>query len=406
MNIIRLASKNIRRNRHRTLVTMLAMSFACVIMIVYSALMKGMVAGSERQAVVVNMGDIQIHAKGYRDDPDIYSTIHNTDSLISKIHNAGFLAAPRQYGFGLIVSDDNSSGAQLRGIDLALEATVTQIHLHILQGSWLDKTDPRGVVIGKKMARLLNVTIGSELIFVGQTSEGFIANDIFKVKGILKSISSDVDNSAIFMSNNVLATLLTLSKEAHEIVIMRQDRNNDLIRATQSIQTMAPDYEVLNWQSLNPVIARFLETADVQTMIMMIFTYIAVASVVLNAMLMSVFERIREFGIMKAIGVTPLQTILLVYAETFLLTLMASFVALGSGWWAASYLQQHGLDMSSIAGNIAFAGIALDPIWYALITPDVFYMPIIFLFAIAAIAVLYPAVKVARLKPINAIHHH
>jgi len=405
MNILGLASKNIRRNRHRTLVTMLAMAFACVIIIIYSSLMKGMVAGSERQAVIVNMGDIQIHAKGYRDDPDIYNIIKQPDLLIKKIHDQGFLASPRQYGFGLIASDENSSGARLRGIDLKLEASVTQIHLHIMKGTWLDSTDPNGVVIGKKMARLLNVSVGSELVFIGQTADGYMANDIFRVKGILKSISSDIDNSGVFLSNQSLTKLLTLPQGAHEIIILRKDRTSDLINATKTIQLLAPDEEVLNWKSLNPVIARFLETADIQTMIMMVFTYIAVASVVLNAMLMSVFERIREFGIMKAIGVTPFQTILLVYAETFFITLSASVIALGFGWWGASYLQQHGLDMSAIAGNIAFAGIALDPIWYALITADIFYIPVIFLFIIAAIAVLYPAIKVARLKPVDAIHH-
>ena len=405
MRLVTLASRNILRNRHRTMVTVFAMAFACIIVITYGTLMKGMVAGSERQAVIVNLGDIQIHAKGYRDDPDVYNIIAHSSELVKKINQQEFLAAPRFYGSGLIVSNDNSSGARLRGVDLELEPRVTQIHKQIMQGSWLSASDPRGIVIGKKIARQLNVRPGSELVFIGQTSDGFIANEIFRVKGILKSISADIDRSGVFLSNRTLAGLLTLTRDAHEIVVMRKKRNSDLQAATKAIKKIAPGYEVLNWRSLNPVIARFLDTADAQTMIMLIFTYIAVASVVLNAMLMSVFERIHEFGIMKAIGVSPVQTILLIYTETFFLTLAASFIALGLGWWVADYLQNHGLDMSAITGSFAFAGIAIDPIWYALMTKDVFYKPVMFLFLIAGIAVLYPAVKAARLKPVEAIHH-
>jgi ABC-type lipoprotein release transport system permease subunit len=299
MKIITLASRNIFRNRARTLVTTLAMAFACSIMIIYSALMEGMVIGSERQAVIMNHGDIQIHAKNYRDDPDIYTTIKDSKNLLEIIRSLGFYATPRRYAFGLVASDENSSGVKLSGIDLVFEKQVTEIHKHVTQGQWLDKNDPYGVVIGKKLARLLGVTIGSELVYIGQTADGYMANEIFKVRGILKSVSSSIDSSGIFLSDNSLINLLSLPAGAHEIAIMRLDRNTDLQHATQQIAAIAPDYETLNWRDLMPVIAHFLDTADIQILIMLLFTYIAVASVVLNAMLMSVFERIHEFGIMK-----------------------------------------------------------------------------------------------------------
>jgi ABC-type antimicrobial peptide transport system permease subunit len=138
---------------------------------------------------------------------------------------------------------------------------------------------------------------------------------------------------------------------------------------------------------------------------MMIFTYIAVGSVVLNAMLMSVFERIHEFGIMKAIGVKPRQLIVLIYVEMFIQTFFAVLLALGAGSALSWYLQENGLDMSSLADGISFAGIAFDPIWYAALTPNALMMPSVFLFIIAAVAVIYPAVKVAVIQPVEAIHH-
>jgi len=290
---------------------------------------------------------------------------------------------------------------------LSYESTVTEINQHLLQGTWLEQADPHGVVIGKKLARLLDVSLDDELIFVGQTADGYMANDRFIVRGILKSIAADIDNSAVFISNKMLRELISLPEVgAHQIVIMRADRKQDLALATKEIVSLVnQDLEVMNWRQLMPIISRFLETAQVQTLIMLLFTYIAVASVVLNAMLMSVFERIHEFGIMKAVGVKPWQIMRLVYAEALIQTVIASSVGLILGVSLSWYLQHYGLDMTSLAEGMSFAGIALDPVWYAELSVNSSLIPIGFLFVMSAVAVIYPAVKVALMRPLEAIHH-
>ena len=406
MNLLTLASRNVYRHRHRSVVTILAMAFACTMMIVFAALMEGFAIGSERNVVSMNTGDIQIHLPGYRDDPDIYSLIDNADQLVTQFRPEQFYATERLFAFGLMASEQSSSGVQLRGVDLDYEPTVTDIDQHIMTGEWLSADDKQGVVIGKKLSKLLDVGLGDELVFVGQTADGYMANDSFQIKGILKSVSATIDNAGVFMSNGMLRELITLPKGAHELVLMRIDRTGDLTLTTDQIKrSLAADLEVMNWQQLMPVINRFLETAHIQTLIMMIFTYIAVASVVLNAMLMSVFERIHEFGIMKAIGVKPKQLLILIYAEMFIQTFLAVLLAVVAGSSLSWYLQENGLDMSSMTDGISFAGLAFDPIWHAALTLNSVLMPTLFLFVIAAVAVIYPAVKVAVIQPIDAMHH-
>jgi len=138
---------------------------------------------------------------------------------------------------------------------------------------------------------------------------------------------------------------------------------------------------------------------------MLVITYIAVATVILNAMLMSVFERIHEFGIMKAIGVSPWQIVRLIYAETMIQTVAASLLALSTGWWAADYYAKYGIDMSSMASSISYGGIAFDPIWYAYVTPAALFLPIAFLFVMVVLAVVYPATKAALIRPVQAIYY-
>ena len=406
MRILTMASRNVIRNWRRTLVTTLAMGFAGFIMILFASLTEGLLYTSERNAVAMNLGDMQIHAEGYRDDPDLYKRIDNASDLVRKLQQAGFHAAQRVYGFGLAAAGSASAGVQLRGIDLTNEATVTQIHKHVMQGNWLADTDPKGVVIGKKLGRTLNVKPGDEVVIIGQATDGSMANDLYTVRGILKSIGEEVDRAGFFMVERAFRELMVLPQGAHEITVMRPDRSRDLESATTQVAALAPGYETLHWHSLRPVIARILDLADAQTIVMVLITYVAVAMIVLNAMLMSVFERIRELGVMKAIGVTPWQILLLVYVETMAQVTVASIIALSSGWSVARYFQNNGIDLSAIAGSTSFGGVAIDPIWYAYVTKEAVIIPIVFLFIIAAVAVIYPAIKAAVIRPVKAIYYH
>ncbi|NWF35810.1 ABC transporter permease [Mariprofundus sp. KV] len=392
---------------------MLAMAFACLIMIFFASLMEGMIQGSERSVVSMNMGDIQIHAQGYRDDPDLYTRIDSADELVTRLQQQGYMASSRIYGYGLLAANMASSGVHLRGIDLKQEMTVTELYQHVGYGQWLVEDDSNGVVLGKKLAATLGVDLGDELVFVGQSADGYMANDLFRVRGILKSVSDGIDRMGMFMPMPTLRQLLVIPEGAHEIVVIRGDRTADLVAETAKvgglveglIEEGAAGLEVKNWKQLMPVIARMIETADVQIMIMLVIFYIAVATVVLNAMLMNVFERIHEFGIMKALGVSPWQLLALVFAETFILTFIAASVGLAGGWWVSDYYRIHGIDLSSMASSISYGGIAFDPLWYAAITTEALAYPVIFLFVIAALAVIYPAVKAALLSPVKAIYY-
>jgi len=405
VRILTLAARNVRRSWQRSLVTMAAMAFACAMMIFFASLMEGMMQGSERSVVSMNLGDIQIHAPGYRDDPDLYTRIENPETLVNKLEADGFRATSRLYAYGLLAANMASSGVQLRGIDMIHEKRTTELYQHVAKGEWLDDGDGLGVVLGKKLAGTLGVGIGDELVFVGQSADGYMANELLRVRGILKSVSDGIDRMGLFLPMASLRTLMAIPDGAHEIVAIRLDRSSDLGLETDKVKQLAVGLEVKNWKELMPVVARMIDTADVQIMIMLVIFYIAVATVVLNAMLMNVFERIHEFGIMKALGVSPWQLVRLVYAEALMMTLLAAACGLAGGWWVSAYFERYGIDMSALADSISFGGIAFDPVWHSYVTPAALFWPVFFLLLIAAIAVLYPAGKAAMLRPVKAIYY-
>ncbi len=407
MKIFPFAFRNLGRNRTRAVVTIGAMAFAGAIMIFYSSLMEGFTETFERNMVGMNLGDIQIHAKKYRDDPDLYKRIGAASEIIKKLNALGFSAAPRLYGYGLAASGSASSGVKLRGLDIEREILVTKAHLHILQGKWLDRGDGHGVVVGRKLARTLGVGVGEEIIILSQAADGSVANDLYLVRGILKSIGEGIDRSGFFMLDTAFRELMALEEGVHEIAVARRDRSVDLKSATLQVSEAAKGYETKNWRELQPVIARILDNAAAGTIIMLLIVYAAIGMVTLNAMLMSVFERIREFGIMKAVGVSPWQIMALIAAEAMFQALFACALALAAGLPVSYYFQSHGIDLSSLAGPIqgSIGGVALDPVWYTNVTYDSVVQPLKFLVIIVGIAVIYPGVKAAVIQPVKAIHH-
>lgn len=405
MKILTMALRNVGRTRRRALVTMSAMAFAGAMMIFYVALMSGFTASMERHALSMETGDLQIHAEGYLDDPNLYARIDDSAEVLAELESKGLKATQRLYGYGLVAAGESSSGAQLRGIDLGREPQVTRLPSNVRDGQWLSVDDPQGVVIGHKLARTLDVGVGAELVLLSQDAQGFTANDLYKVRGVLGTVGETVDRSGVLMGEGAFRRLMAVERGAHQIVVARPELNADVDALRDEVQALAPKHDVRTWRTLLPVLATMLESSMLGIYLMMTITYAAVAMVILNAMLMSVFERIREFGVMKALGVSPWQVGALIVLEALLQALIAGFGATALGLPVALYFQRYGIDLSTMMDTINIGGVALKPVWYCHVTVGAVTTPVGFLLIITALSVLYPASKAAWIRPVDALRH-
>jgi ABC-type lipoprotein release transport system permease subunit len=406
-----MAYRNVWRNGYRTAITVFAIGFSGAVMIFYSTLMTGLRSMMETNAVEMNMGRIQLHAPGYRLDADLYNQIQDVPSLIARLEKNQFHAAPRLYGGGLAAFQIHASGVTLRGIDVVRESNVTQLYRHIKSGAWLSVGQPEGVplqnevVIGSKLARALSVEVGQEIVIVSQATDGAMANDIFRVRGILKASSEEIDRFGVFMKEPTFRAFLSIDSGVHEIAIQPKDSTLDIKQATAQIALIAPGVEVKNWRELQPAIAHILEMNQIIFIIIMLLAYLAAASTVLNAVLMSVFERMPEFGMMKAMGVTPRQIVGLIFMEEMMKTATAVLLAIALGLPIALHTERHGIDLSMLMKGATISGIAFDPILYPKITVTAIMTPIALLVCVVAVAVIYPGVKEAVIKPLDALNH-
>jgi len=382
------------------------MAFAGAIMIFYASLLAGWLSAMERNAVGMDMGEFQVHAAGYRNDPDLYNRIENVDAVLAAMAKAGFSAAPRLYGAGLAAAGHASSGVQLRGVDLGREAEHAGLPGHVWQGEWLAPEDPSGVVLGRKLAKILGVGVGDEVVLVSQAADGSTANELFKVRGILKSVGEGVDRGGFFMSEETFRRFMLVEKGAHQLVAKRLDPAEGLETATDRLVRLLPEYEVKNWRQLQPVLARLFAMSDISLVIMLLITYVAVGILTLNAQLMNVFERIPEFGVMKALGFSPWSLFALIVMESAIQVTVAVLIALAAGLPFSFYFSAHPIDFSSfVESSSTIAGVAFDAKWYCVLTLSSVLLPVLFLYLIAMLAILYPAGKAALLKPLAAIYH-
>jgi len=398
---LELAWRNVWRNTRRSVVTIAATSLALFVMIVYRGLITGYVDGMQRNLLDLEVGDAQAFAAGYREKPSIYTTIAEPEAFAAALEQAGFRVSPRVLGTGLGAGVDSSSGVQLIGVDVEADAKVTKIAEQVREGTWLARDD-EGVVIGWRLAETLGLGVGDELVVLSQGTDGSMANDLYPVRGILRGISDGVDRSGVFMTQAEFRELMVLPEGVHQM-ILRTPSASELEPATSEANALAPEgVEVSSWKTLQPMLASMLESARGAAGVMAVVVYLAVGIVILNAMLMAVFERIRELGVLKAIGFTPGKILRLIMLETAIQTTVAAAIGVLAAIPLNHYLVEHGLDLSSL-GNMSLMGMAWDPIWRSAVTLDTYLSPVLTLLVIVALAVTYPALRAAFVNPLDAI---
>ena len=403
MGILKMAWRNIGRNRRRTAVTVGAMTLGLFAMVVYIAMLVGMLNDMEETIVEIDLGDLQIHAPTYLDDPSLYTVIDDADALLGELEAAGFRASARLVGAGLAAAHDSAAGASLRGVNVEDDARVSVIPSRLAEGAWLDDGDPAGVVVGRRLARSLNLALGDELVVLSQAADGGIANELYTVRGILDSVSDGVDRAAVFLTDTAFRELFFMPSGAHEIVLRKPD-DLELDAALEAVQGLAPGLDTQSWRSLVPTIATYLDSARAAMGIVSAVVYIVIAILILNAMLMAVFERIREFGVLKALGVEPRQVLALIFVESAMQTGLALAAGMALAVPAVWYLVEFGIDTGAL-GGVTVMGSTFATVWRAAASPAAFVTPTATLVLLVLLAVIYPAVKAARISPVEAMRH-
>ncbi len=304
----------------------------------------------------------------------------------------------------MISSGTKSAGTQFWGIDPESELKYFDFANHIDEGNFLSKTSLKKVVLGNKLARSLAAELGTELVIFVQGADGSLGNELFYVTGILGNVADNIDRGAAIILRDDFDILFSTNNLIHEIALNSKGKL-EAEEIQKLMSAKAAGVAVETWKELMPTIAIMTEKMSVfmLTMFSLIFT-IAASLGVMNTLVMSTYDRMKEFGIIRAIGATPWLIIRQVSLEAIMLTFLASIIGTVIGLSIAIYLQVYGIDISG-KGNLAIGGIVFDPIWRASVSLKSVFLPVVLMMLTSIVASIYPASIAARIKPVEAIHY-
>ena len=404
MKTIEVSWRNLWRNRTRTYVTISAVALCIGILIIFQSMIVGLIDKAVFTTTNLVVGEVQIHADDYLNDRSLYKYLKNTEKIksIAKKNNIGLVE--RSYGFGLISSGTKSAGTQFWGVNPESELMHFDFAKHIDQGTFLSSSSSNKIVLGNKLALSLAAEVGTELVVFVQGADGSLGNELFYVSGILKNVADNIDRSAAIMLINDFNILFSANNMIHEIAL--NSKGNFEAEEIQNLMSAEiKNVEIDTWKQLMPIISLMTEKMSVfmRTLFSLIFT-IAAGLGVMNTMIMSTYDRMREFGIIRAIGATPWRIIRQVSLEAIILTFIASIIGTIVGLSVALYFQKYGFDVTG-QGNLSFGGVVMDPIWKSSVSLGIVLLPIALMMLISTISSLYPASIAARIKPVEAIHY-
>ena len=405
MKTIKLSWRNLWRNPTRTNVTISAVALCIAILIIFQSMIVGLIEKAVFNTTNLIIGEVQIHANDYLNDRSIYKSLKNREKIksIAKKNNIGFVE--RSYGFGLISSGTKSAGTQFWGVNPRSELQHFNFAKHMDKGNFLTNSSLNKIVLGKKLALSLDAKVGSELVVFVQGADGSLGNELFYVSGILKNVADNIDRGAAIILKSDFDILFSSNDLIHEIAL--NSKGNFEPEEIQDLMSAElKDVEIDTWKQLMPTISLMTEKMSVfmRTLFSLIFT-IAAGLGIMNTMIMSTYDRMKEFGIIRAIGATPWRIIKQVSLEAITLTVIASIIGTIVGLSVALYFQKYGFDVSGGQGNLSFGGVVMDPIWRASVSLEIVLLPITLMILICVISSLYPASIAARIKPVEAIHY-
>ena len=399
--IAKIAWRSIWRNRRRTLISMSAVGIGLVLVIFYSGVMAGVLGEATDQLDATGMGHVEITAPHWRARRQVGDSIANPAAVVARLGVHAEVGS-RIVARGLISSARGGEGVELFGVDWADEARLSTAVREIAHGE--RPQDDRGILIGDKLAERLHVALGGKVRVMVQRADGELGAELFRVRGIFHSISPALSRGRVFVSAPAARALLGVGDVAHQIVIqLDRAAASDPLAARMRAQ-LGPGYDVKSYGELLPQLRAIESYGDKVVWFAAAFVYLLVGLGILNTMLMSVLERTREFGVLRAIGTRPGRVVAQVLGESFWIATISVAVGLALGLALTWYGSHHALMKISGGESIEYAGAVLRSGVKTKVSLHDALVAAALVYVMALGTAIYPAWRVARLPPVEALH--
>lgn len=401
--IIKLARRNIWRNKRRTLITAMAIFFAVFFSVVMQSVQKGMFDNMEFGMVKSFVGFGQIHSKGFFEDQTLDNAFlydEKIDELANK-HKDVKAFVPRIESFALASNGQATKGAMLIGIDTEKENTLTELSQKITKGEYFVPNDS-SVLVAEGLAKYLKVDVGDTLVLISSGYHGASAAGAYLVKGLIEFPSPELNNRMIYMPLATSQEFFDLDGLVTTLVI-DTDKPNRIEKITNQLQAdLGEEYEVMPFLELIPNIVQVRQFKEGFSLVMLFILYAIITFGIFGTILMMIKERQYEFGVLTAIGLRRSRLSMIVWLETIFIGMIGVVGGVAASLGITYFLKMNPVALTGEAAA-AYEDFGIEPLITASTAPEIFYNQAIIVFVIVTLLALYPIFKISKLKPVEAM---
>ena len=401
--LFQIAWKNIWRNKTRSLLVMGSVAMGLWVGAFMMGYAFGMIDQRLQDAVKNEISHFQSHHPQFERDNEVKYFLSEGPGMLKEIqHDERVKAATGRVVInGMVSSANSSTGGKFIGILPESEDAVTGLKGKLTEGNYFDDKSRNKVIIGEKLAEKLKVKLRSKIVLTFQDSTGNILAGAFRIIGLYKTYNSTYDETNIFVRASDISGLVNIPGQYHEIAA--------LIHEPEILDTMVnelnlkyPEAKTEDWKEIAPEISLMIESFDQYMVIFLIIILLALSFGIINTMLMAVLERVREIGMLMAIGMNKIKLFIMISLETISLVIVATPVGMLLGFFTVEYLGHTGMDLSAVYDE-GYAAYGFQSYIYPKLE-DIYYIRItIMVIVTALLASIYPAITAIRLDPLKAI---
>ena len=404
---LRLAWRNIWRHRRRTLIVVLSIGATLAMMMVYDGTVAGFEQAIYGNAIKVLGGNIQVHASGYSDQPEQSPLLPLPDpqAVLAAVRKQPQVVAAslRINTSGMATNREGAFGVGIVGIEPDKELPVSMIAQHVTAGRYLNPDDQDAVFIGQGLASAMGVSVGDRITLVGRAAHQQMRNRTMTVVGIYNVGLADVEKRSVYISLKEAQDLYGMNGQASEVMITL-DKLGEEPAVMAALRPLLPGYEMSSWQTNYPDLQQAISTKSGVMNIFSVIILIIAGIGILNLLLMAVFERTREIGLMGALGMKPRQISYLFILEGALMGVVGVIFGVALGVLFNSLLGQVGIDYSQFSSVSTYMALISGKVYPTLgLNNLVTRVPTVLI--IAVLASLIPAHEASQSEPAAALHY-
>lgn len=395
--------RNVWRSKTRSLVIITAITLGVFAGVYTIAFMFGWVNQRIDNVIKTEMSHIQLHQPNYLKTNDVQNYITDIDSIKENIENIAEVKAvsTRLIATCMISSAETGSGIQLMGIDPVNEQKVTDLYTKIIDGAYFEGVKRNPIVIGEKLAKKLKVKIRSKIVVTVTEMDGTLSGGAFRIVGIFKTSNSMYDEMRAFVRTEDLKNMIKIKNHiGHEIAVLLKENDLENTLANQ-LRKDYPNLQVMTWTELMPDMKMMNESMNLMMYIFVVIILLALGFGIINTMLMVILERVKELGMLMAVGMNKMRVFSMIVLETIFLSLVGGVLGIVLAVALTALTGKTGVNLSFWAKGLNSAGF--NSIVYPEIGFDSIVMVTILVIITGILASIYPARKAIKLNPAEAI---